>query len=97
MESFLKINGITHNKTTPLWSLANGQVEPINRVFKKIMQSAGNDGRNWKHKLDIFLWRYRNPPHCTKGETPFSFCFLGSLGTTYQLFQVLLIVQDKIM
>ena len=55
MESFLKINGITHNRTTPLWPQANGQVEQINRVIKKAIQSAVNEGRNWKHELDTFL------------------------------------------
>ena len=30
MESFLKINGITHNRITPLWPQANTKVERIN-------------------------------------------------------------------
>ena len=67
---FLKINGITHNRTTPLWSQANGKVERINRVIRKATQSAVSEGRNWKHKLDLFLLSYRNFPHCTTGETP---------------------------
>ena len=70
MESFLKINGITHNRTTPLWPQGNGRVERINRVIKKAIQSATNKGRNWKHELDTFPLSYRNTPHCTTGETP---------------------------
>ena len=70
MESFLKINGITHTKTTPLWPQANEQVERINRVIKKAIQTAINKGRNWKHELDTFLLTYRNTLHCTTGETP---------------------------
>ena len=70
MESFLKINGITHTKTTPLWPQANEQVERINRVIKKAIQIAINEGRNWKHELDTFLLTYRNTLHCTTGETP---------------------------
>ena len=70
MESFLKINGITHTRTTPLWPQANGQVERINRVIKKAIQAAINEGRNWKHELDTFLLSYRNTLHCTTGETP---------------------------
>ena len=70
MESFLKINGITHTKTTPLWPQANEQVERINRVIKKAIQTAINEGRNWKHELDTFLLTYRNTLHCTTGETP---------------------------
>ena len=70
MESFLKINGITHTKTTPLWLQANEQVERINRVIKKAIQTAINEGRNWKHELDTFLLTYRNTLHCTTGETP---------------------------
>ena len=50
MESFLKINYITHSKTTPLWPQANAPVERNNRVTQKAIQSAVNDKRNWKHK-----------------------------------------------
>ena len=46
MESFLKINGITHTRTTPLWSQANGQVQRINCVIKKAIQAAITEGRN---------------------------------------------------
>ena len=67
MDSFLKINGITHTKTTPLWPQANGQVERINRVVKEAVQAAINEGRNWQH---TFLLSYRNTPHCRAGETP---------------------------
>ena len=70
MESYLKINGITHNRTTLLWPKANGQIERINRVIKKTIQSAVNEGRNRKHELDTFLLSYRNTPHCRTGETP---------------------------
>ena len=70
MESFLKINGISHNRTTPLWFQANGQVERINHVIKKAIQDAINEGRNWKHELDTFLLSSRHTPHCTTSETP---------------------------
>ena len=70
MEYFLKINGITHNRTTLLWLQANGQVERINRVIKKAIQAAINEGCNWQHELDKFLLTYRNTLHCTTGETP---------------------------
>ena len=73
---FLKINGITHNRTTPLWPQANGKVERINRVIRKAIQSAVSEGCNWKHELDLFLLSYRNFPHCTTGETP-SFLFFS--------------------
>ena len=46
MKSFLKINGITHKKTTLLWPQTNGQVERLNRVIKKAIQSAANKGHN---------------------------------------------------
>ena len=70
MESFLKINGVVHSKTAPLWSQVNGQVERLKRVFKKAIQSAVNEGRNWKHELGTFQLSYRNTPDCTTGETP---------------------------
>ena len=70
MESFLKTNGITHTRTTPLWPQANGQVERIKRVIKKAIQPAINEGRNWKHELNTFLLSYRNASHCTPGGTP---------------------------
>ena len=74
MESFLKINGITHNRTTLLWLQANGQVERINCFIKKAIQAAINEGCNWQHEFDTFLLIYRNTLHCTTGETP-SFLF----------------------
>ena len=37
MEYFLKINCITHTRTTPLWPQADGQVERINRVIYKLL------------------------------------------------------------
>ena len=55
MESFLSISGITHTRTTSFWPQANGQVERIKRVIKKAIQSAINEGRNWRHKLGTFL------------------------------------------
>ena len=55
MDSFLKINGVVHSKTAPLWSQANGQVERLKRVFKKAKQSAVNEGLNWKHELGTFM------------------------------------------
>ena len=71
MESFLKINGITHNRTTLLWLQVNGrQVERINRVIKKAIQAAINKGCNCQHELDTFLLTYRNTLHCTTVETP---------------------------
>ena len=69
MESFLKINGINHNRTTPLWPQANEQVKGINGVITKAIQSVFKEGRNWKHELDMFLLSYRNTPYCTTGET----------------------------
>ena len=70
MDSFLKINGVVHSKTAPLWSQANGQVERLKRVFKKAKQSAVNEGLNWKHELGTFMLSYRYTPDCTTGETP---------------------------
>ena len=94
MESFLKINGVTHNTTALLWSQANGQVERINRVMKKPIQSAVNKECCWKNELDTFLWSYINTPHCTTDDTPYFLLFFGLLGTIYQLIQVLLIIQN---
>ena len=75
MESFLKINGITHTRTTLLWPQANGQVERINHVIKKVIQTVINEDRNWKHELDTFLLSYRNTSHCMTGETSFFLLF----------------------
>ena len=69
MESFLKINGINHNRTTPLWPQANEHVKGINGVITKAIQSVFKEGRNWKHELDMFLLSYKNTPYCTTGET----------------------------
>ena len=51
MEYFLKINGITHTRTTSLWSQANGQVERINPLIKKLykllLMKAVIGNANW--------------------------------------------------
>ena len=96
MKYLLKNNGITHSRTIPLQSQANGQVQRINPLVKKAIQAVINEGCNWKHKLDAFLLSYRDTPHCMTGETHLSFVFQRPLGTSYQLFQVLKISQDTV-
>ncbi|XP_064475555.1 uncharacterized protein K02A2.6-like [Ornithodoros turicata] len=43
---FLRLNGIRHHRTTPLWTQANGEVERFIRNIKKTVKAAcvrGND------------------------------------------------------
>ena len=97
MDPFLKINGIIHNRTTPLWPKANGQVEQINGIIKKAIQSTINEGCNWKHELDTFLLSYRNTPHCTTGETRSFLFFSRVVRDKLPTVPDLLTVQDTIM
>ena len=63
MELFLKINGITHNKTTPLWPQTHKHVE-------KAIESIVIEEQNWKHEWDTFLLSNRNIPDCTTFKMP---------------------------
>ncbi|XP_033115844.1 uncharacterized protein LOC117116022 [Anneissia japonica] len=64
---FLEVNGIKHQKVTPKWAQANGEVERQNKSILKISHTMKKD---WKRELTRYLAVYRTTPHPLTGKTP---------------------------
>ena len=72
-KDFMLENGITHHRTTPLWSQANGEVERQNRSIMKRVRIAQAEGRDWRSELDKFLIMYRSTVHTITGVSQLLF------------------------
>ena len=48
-----------HQRTTPLWPQASGEVECQNRLLLKSLQIAHLEGKNWRTELLVWLTAYR--------------------------------------
>lgn len=78
---FIKINGIEHMYTTPLWPRANGEVERQNRTLIKAIRIAVAEGKDWRKELNTFLLAYRSTPHSTTGISPAELLFRRKIQT----------------
>ncbi|XP_064475326.1 uncharacterized protein K02A2.6-like [Ornithodoros turicata] len=72
---FLRLNGIRHHRTTPLWPHANGEVERFIRNVKKTVKAACVGGNDLKEELNEYLLNYRETPHSTTCVTPSELLF----------------------
>jgi transposase InsO family protein len=73
-KDFMLENGITHHRTTPLWSQANGEEERQNRSIMKRVRIAQAEGRDWRSELDKFLIMY-STVHTIMGVSPSELLF----------------------
>ena len=73
---FTRGNGIRHIRCAPCHPASNGLVERFVRTFKEAMKAGRNDNLTLTHKLENFLFLYRNTPHATTQQSP-SLLFLG--------------------
>lgn len=64
-ECFLRQNGISQRRVTPLYPAANGEVERQNRSLLKRIRIAQAESRDWKKDLRTYLFAYRTMPHST--------------------------------
>lgn len=69
---FLKKNKIKHLRSPPYHAQSNGAVERCvqttkQSIWKQVFEKKGN---SLQHKLDNFLFHYRNTPHMTTMRTP---------------------------
>jgi len=78
---FVEEERIEHNRVTPLWPQANGEVERQKRSLLKRIKIAQIEKRNWKEELDSFLIMYRTTPHSTTGVSPAELLFRRKLRT----------------
>ena len=64
--------GFHHDKSTLYYPQANGQVEAINKVLKKMLQQmVGQAKSNWHLQLFSTLWAYRTTVKTSTSFTPF--------------------------
>ena len=62
--------GFHHRKITPLWPMANAEVERFMKTIKKVIKTASISQLNWRQEMYRFLRNYRATPHCTTGVAP---------------------------
>ncbi|XP_049519319.1 uncharacterized protein K02A2.6-like [Dermacentor silvarum] len=74
--TFLSRNGIRHSKSPPYHPASNGSAERCVQtvkkdLFKQILdEERKGDKKSIQHRIDQFLFSYRNTPSSTTGETP---------------------------
>ena len=61
---------ITHEKITPYWPHANGEVERFNQPMEKALQTSHLDGTVWRQEINCFLIQYRTTPHSVTKVAP---------------------------
>ena len=68
--------GLSHDNSTPYYLQANGQVEAINKVLKRMLQRMiGVHKRRWHLILYSALWAYRTSVRNATGFTPFQLVY----------------------
>ena len=80
-KDYMRENGIKHNKSTPYWPQANGEVERQNRTLLKAFRTANSENRDWKKEFPKFLLAYRSTPHSTTGKSPAEMLFNRKIRT----------------
>jgi len=78
---YMRENGIKHNKSTPYWPQANGEVERQNRTLLKAFRAANAESRDWRKEIPKFLLAYRSTPHSTTGKSPAEMLFNRKIRT----------------
>ena len=67
---YVHASGFHHRKITPLHPSANGIAERMMKSFKRLLQTAEIEHKNWRYELLNFLRAYRATSHTTTGESP---------------------------
>ena len=75
VKNFMRENGITHHRITPIWPQANGQVENFNKPLMKAIRAAYIEGKDLETETYKFLRQYRATPHSVTKEAPADLMF----------------------
>ena len=75
-KQFMANNGIKHVTSAPYHPATNGLAERFVQTFKRALRSMRAEKGSIEQKLNRFLMRYRNAPHCTTNDSP-SLLFLN--------------------
>lgn len=100
--NFLKSNGIHHVFTPPYHPASNGlaerAVQTVKAAFLKQLLEENKIGpkRSLQHKVDAFLFVYRNTPHSVTGQTPSELLFKVKPKTHLTLLKPHLIDEMKV-
>ena len=68
-KEYCEHNGIRHQKVTPKWAQANGEVERQNASLLKRVKIAQAEGKLWRAELRKYLMAYRSLPHKITGKS----------------------------
>ncbi|KAM7281316.1 uncharacterized protein ISCGN_006398 [Ixodes scapularis] len=79
-KNFADSLGFRHQRITPCWPQANGEVERFMRTLKRFLQATTLENSTWTSELSKFLMAYRATPHSTTGKTPFEVLFGRPMG-----------------
>ncbi|KAL1437945.1 hypothetical protein MTO96_010458 [Rhipicephalus appendiculatus] len=73
---FLRKNGVRHTRTPPYHPASNGSAERCVQTVKRDLrrqildEKSSGISKTLQHRIDLFLFRYRNTPTTTTGQTP---------------------------
>ena len=84
-KQFMANNGIKHVTSAPCHLATNGLAERFVQTFKWALHSMRAEKGTTEQKLNRFLLRYRNAPHCTTNYSPLLLFFNRPLRSRFEL------------
>ena len=82
VHNYFKSKRIYHQKITPRWPRANGEVERFMQPLSKIIKAAYIERTDWEKSVHQFLYSYRNTPHSVTQLPPAELMFSRKLRYT---------------
>ena len=75
--AFARYMGFQFDPVTPLAPWANGTAERFMPNLTKVLQTAKEEGHNWRQELRRYLRAYRSTPHSSTRFSPAHLPFSG--------------------